>query len=175
MLDNVPLTGVFAGVDGTLVLENTSFGMNSTNSASAPTGQVVVNITIDENGWNVAAAPNSGGFTSNPATGLGIASGATDLASIEFFSSLNDSNRIDVGSRNGFWVDNIVVATDQTVQANPFILGDVNLDGSVTFLDIAPFIDLLSNSTFQDEADIDRNGVVNFLDIAGFIAILANP
>ena len=53
------------------------------------------------------------------------------------------------------------------------LLGDVNLDGVVNFLDIAPFIALLSNGGFQDEADTNQDGAVNFLDIAPFIAILA--
>ena len=54
------------------------------------------------------------------------------------------------------------------------LVGDVNLDGVVTFLDISPFIATLSSGGFQAEADIDQNGVVNFLDIAPFIDILAN-
>lgn len=53
------------------------------------------------------------------------------------------------------------------------ICGDINLDGSVSFLDIAPFIALLSSQSFQAEADCDVNGVVNFLDIAPFISALA--
>lgn len=53
------------------------------------------------------------------------------------------------------------------------LLGDVNLDGVVTFLDIAPFIAVLSSAAFQDEADCNEDGVVNFLDIAPFIAILS--
>ena len=52
------------------------------------------------------------------------------------------------------------------------ILGDVNVDGEVNFLDISPFIVLLSAGDFQDEADGDGNGVVNFLDISPFIRIL---
>ena len=55
-----------------------------------------------------------------------------------------------------------------------FLLGDVNQDGVVDFLDIQPFINLLSSQTFQDEADIDGNGVVNFLDIAPFIFVLSS-
>ena len=51
-------------------------------------------------------------------------------------------------------------------------LGDVNRDGEVNFLDISPFIALLSAGDFQEEADIDGNGVVNFLDIAPFINLL---
>ncbi len=54
-----------------------------------------------------------------------------------------------------------------------FLLGDVNMDGVVDFLDIGPFIGLLTNSTFKDEADCNGDGVVNFLDIAPFIGILS--
>ncbi len=53
------------------------------------------------------------------------------------------------------------------------LLGDVNRDGVVNFLDISPFIALLSGNGFQAEADCDENGVVNFLDISAFIAILS--
>ena len=51
--------------------------------------------------------------------------------------------------------------------------GDVDRNGVVNFLDIAPFIGILTASGFQEEADLDGNGVVNFLDIAPFIAILS--
>ena len=53
------------------------------------------------------------------------------------------------------------------------LLGDVNMDGAVDFLDIGPFISLLSNGEFKEEADIDQNGEVNFMDIASFIAVLS--
>ena len=53
------------------------------------------------------------------------------------------------------------------------LLGDVNQDGIVNFLDISPFIGLLSAGDTQAEADIDQNGTVNFLDISPFIGILA--
>ena len=54
-----------------------------------------------------------------------------------------------------------------------FLLGDVNQDGAVDFLDIAPFISQLSSGIFLAEADIDQNNVVDFLDISGFIALLS--
>lgn len=53
------------------------------------------------------------------------------------------------------------------------LLGDVNLNGTVNFFDIAPFISILSNGGFQTEADVDLNGLVNFFDIAPFIGILS--
>jgi len=57
--------------------------------------------------------------------------------------------------------------------ADDFLLGDVNLDGAVNFLDIRPFISVLSSGGFQIEADIDESGTVDFLDITPFIAILS--
>lgn len=52
------------------------------------------------------------------------------------------------------------------------ILGDVNLDSFVNFLDIAPFISALSSGGDQLEADCNQDCAVNFLDIAPFILIL---
>lgn len=51
--------------------------------------------------------------------------------------------------------------------------GDVDLSGTVTFLDINPFIMVLSSNGFQAEADCDCDGDVDFLDIQPFIDILA--
>ena len=58
------------------------------------------------------------------------------------------------------------------IEPVPTIVGDVNGDQLVNFLDIAPFIAILSGGDTQDEADIDRNGTVNFLDISPFIMLL---
>ena len=54
-----------------------------------------------------------------------------------------------------------------------FLLGDVNQDGAVNFLDIAPLIQVLTSSSFEPSADTDKDGQVNFLDIAGFIQLLS--
>ena len=56
--------------------------------------------------------------------------------------------------------------------ATTVLLGDVNLDGIVNFLDISPFIQRLSNQVLQAEADVNQDGVVSFLDISPFIMIL---
>lgn len=58
--------------------------------------------------------------------------------------------------------------------APPILLGDVNLSGTVDFLDINPFIDRLANATFQAQADMNQDGDVNFLDIAPFITTLSS-
>ena len=53
------------------------------------------------------------------------------------------------------------------------LLGDLNGDDVVNFLDISPFISLLSTGGFELEADFDGNGEVNFLDISPFIGALS--
>ena len=60
------------------------------------------------------------------------------------------------------------------VPGEEVLLGDVNLDGEVDFLDISPFILILSTGDFQPEADIDESGSVDFLDISPFIIILSS-
>lgn len=65
----------------------------------------------------------------------------------------------------------VEVATDDI---NTDLICDVNMDGMINFLDIAPFISLLTIGDFQAEADCNQDGAVNFLDIAPFILILAN-
>ena len=54
-----------------------------------------------------------------------------------------------------------------------FLLGDINRDGVVSFLDISPFISLLSTGDFQNEADMNGDGTVSFLDISPFISALS--
>lgn len=72
-------------------------------------------------------------------------------------------------------VDNVLVGTSfkAVVPATSVLLGDANCDGTVDFLDITPFIALLSSGEFKAEADVDGNGEVDFLDITPFIAILS--
>ena len=57
---------------------------------------------------------------------------------------------------------------------NPVSPGDVNMDGTVDFFDIAPFVAVLSAKGFQAEADVNGGGAVNFLDILPFVEILSN-
>ena len=57
-------------------------------------------------------------------------------------------------------------------QQGPVVLGDVNLDCLVNLLDVAPFVDRISNGTFQVEADVNEDGLVNLLDVAPFVELL---
>ena len=97
-------------------MDNVSNANNSTNSGAAPTGQLGVSVVFDQNGWNASVVPNGGSSTQTPATGLGIASGATDLAQIIFFTSQNAANG---AQNNGIWVDNLLVDSDVMIAAIP--------------------------------------------------------
>ena len=49
------------------------------------------------------------------------------------------------------------------------LLGDVNLDKVVNGLDVDPFVDVLLNGPYQDEADMNIDGEVNGLDVDPFV------
>ena len=64
-------------------------------------------------------------------------------------------------------------AAQLVIDFNDTLLGDVNLDGSVDLLDVAPFVQILSSAGFQAEADINQDGMVNLLDVAPFVSLLS--
>ena len=53
------------------------------------------------------------------------------------------------------------------------LYGDINLDGNINLLDVAPFVTLLSINQFQEEADVNIDGNVNLLDVAPFVTLLS--
>ncbi|MEM9410018.1 MAG: dockerin type I domain-containing protein, partial [Planctomycetota bacterium] len=53
------------------------------------------------------------------------------------------------------------------------IVGDVNCDGVVDLLDVAPFVDLISSGGFSEKADINGDGLVDLLDVQPFVMILS--
>jgi len=78
------------------------------------------------------------------------------------------SNSISAGSEGNIALNGVFTGTAPSV-----LLGDVNLDGVVDFLDISPFISVLATGVFQEEADVNGDGSVNFLDISPFIVVIA--
>ena len=54
-----------------------------------------------------------------------------------------------------------------------FELGDVNQDGTVNLLDVAPFVDVILEGNYQAEADTNQDGLVNLLDVAPFVELLS--
>ena len=53
------------------------------------------------------------------------------------------------------------------------VLGDVNQDGVLDLLDVAPFIQRIASGKYQAEADINKDGLVNLLDVDPFILLLS--
>jgi len=86
--------------------------------------------------------------------------GFNDLGQVAFRATFTD------GTTGVFVSDRLVPP--------PFVLGDCNLDGEVTYLDIPSMIEALMSGTFLEQADCNQDGEVNFLDIAPFIAILSS-
>ena len=71
--------------------------------------------------------------------------------------------------------DNLVdIGAVEFIADDSFLLGDVNNDGAVNFLDISPFISLLASGDFLGQADTNGDGTVNFLDIGPFISLLSS-
>ena len=66
------------------------------------------------------------------------------------------------------------VTLDAISCQNDILHGDVNLDGVVDLLDIAPFVDLLTGNGFQLEADINKDGSVDLLDIAPLVDLITS-
>ena len=52
------------------------------------------------------------------------------------------------------------------------LLGDVNCDGEVDLLDVAPFVDLVTEAGFSVKADINQDRTVDLLDVAPFVELL---
>ena len=80
--------------------------------------------------------------------------------------------RVDLGLGDGpvlFLDGEVAVADDNGMNdftitipdVDVVLRGDVNLDGLVNFLDIAPFISRLTEMENQPEADVNEDGIVN--------------
>ena len=69
--------------------------------------------------------------------------------------------------------DHLVFVADFHIP-NDILHGDVNRDGQINLLDVAPFIDVLSSGGYQAEADVNKDAVVNLVDVAPFIDLLGN-
>ena len=55
------------------------------------------------------------------------------------------------------------------------LIGDVNCDGVIDLLDVAPFVDILTTGGFSVKADINQDGVVDLLDVSPFVDLLTGP
>ena len=65
-----------------------------------------------------------------------------------------------------------VLAGSTCAKGCDFAVGDVNQDGTVSLLDVDPFVTLLTSQGFQCEADVNEDGAVTLLDVDPFIGLL---
>lgn len=129
--------------------------------------------------------PGSGEFDQLQVAGDVSLNGTLDVSTIEDFTPIAGQSFdiitadsvtgtfSNVVAPGGMDLDVIYSNATVSVQVSAGLIGDVNLDGVVNFLDINPFIERLSTVTYQFEADANQDNVINFLDISAFIAILA--
>ena len=72
--------------------------------------------------------------------------------------------------------DSISVAVTATVvltgKLPTILVGDVNCDGAIDLLDVAPFVELITSGQFSDKADINGDLAVDLLDVAPFVTLL---
>ncbi|MEM9410332.1 MAG: hypothetical protein AAGA30_04420 [Planctomycetota bacterium] len=73
------------------------------------------------------------------------------------------------GGNETIAIDNILVEGDA---GKGGLVGDVNCDGTVDLLDVAPFVDAVSNQVYDFKADANSDGEDNLLDVAPFVALL---
>ena len=85
-----------------------------------------------------------------------------------FYAGSDSERGLGTGAAITFSTAQIEISTG----TNTTLLGDVDLSNTVDFLDIGPFVTILTTGGSQLEADIDMSGDVDFLDIAPFVAIL---
>ena len=98
-----------------------------------------------------------------------------------FFDNVATNQRLDTSDGSGSFKvhygvgsafdPNQIVLSDFEPGAGQF--GDVNGDGVVNLLDVAPFIDALTDGIYIPAADINQDGQVNLLDVAPFVELLA--
>ena len=82
------------------------------------------------------------------------------------FSSVNMPTDIDLSITYADTFVRVEVLDDT------FLLGDVNCDGMVSLLDVAPFVELITSGQYLDKADINSDGVVDLLDVGPFVNLL---
>ena len=194
--------GIDTSTDTSFDTSSDDWHMNFSTTQEQATGALLTTTTNDgvagefsvgNDNWQLTILDSQGNVVSGPTgEGVGALSGVNsrEVGKLEGLLSpdatLDDWLTLDLetapyndGSSSSFGAANEFSSGVFTQDLSAlrveitFLLGDVNQDGAVDFLDIAPFISQLSSGIFLAEADIDQNNVVDFLDISGFIALLS--
>ena len=181
-LNNDVRDGSLANVPSRLLLNTTTNSNNYLNleligdpenqsqegfatSLDAVGSRVIVTADVDGDGTvemqtrEVRAATGNSGSTSSLNLSFGLGS-ATEADVTVIWA---DGRSMDMGQ---------VVANQFMVVSQGFLLGDVNDDGVIDLLDVAPFIDLIINGGFNPAADLNGDGLVDLLDVSPFVDLL---
>ena len=137
---------------------------NITNLSNMDLPDLTLGTFTPEGPQNAASSNNLMRFTFE--TPLQFAAGEEIL-----IGETGNDPALQTGATPGVGLEQIVLTIDEGDGH-----GDVNLDGIVNFLDIAPFISVLSaggSPAQESQADCNGDGVVSFLDISPFIQALA--
>ncbi len=102
-------------------------------------------------------------------TKITSAVGAQTGGLIEFLITVHNEDLSECCSR----VHSVLVPDCDVPPVMTGPMGDVNEDGVVNFLDVTPFVDLITSGGFHPKADINQDGVVSLLDVAPFVALLS--
>ena len=70
-------------------------------------------------------------------------------------------------------INEVLVTQVTPLGGDKVLRGDVNCDGVVDLLDVAPFVEILTSGLgFDPKADINGDGTVDLLDVAPFVELL---
>ena len=143
-------------------------------NASANPVQITLDSGTDSVGFNLRE-PNNVDFFTIEIIGVSgqvavFANVFVDASFDNFFGIVTgeEIEQVRVSSAGLIGIDNIVFN-----RLGDVLLGDINLDGNVNLLDVAPFVELVSSGQFQAEGDTNGDGVVNLLDVGPFIELLS--
>lgn len=147
--------------DDTLYFSVDDFAINFNNSGFVPfSANELVSDSFDTNPAAIAGStPRDGQTPDFSSSGNEIRFGYVILSGI-----LTGGPTLTTTAR----IDNLSI----TVSSQ--IVGDINCDGEVNLLDVAPFVELITTGGFLDKADVNEDGVVDLLDVSPFVALLSD-
>ena len=119
---------------------------------------------VDENSTNITDEELADAMRLVESVALRQDSGFSDGSA---FSSTVTVEALAAGTEFAAVLDAIAEDTD-------VLVGDVNCDGSIDLLDVAPFVALVTTGDFSEKADINADGNVDLLDVAPFVTLLTD-